>query len=116
MEGNKNNVIELFNKKSKPAQESNHIEVNGNGNFVAGSVVINISDKPFIQKKDSNTAKDRRIAYIQNNMKQLDIENRVLDYMEKHYGVRSLSDLPDLESLERVYRYVSGVKKNTITV
>jgi len=71
-----------------------------------------LTDKASVQKKAPDTVRKRRIAYIQANMKKLDIESRVRDYMEKHFGGRSLSDLPDLKSIERVYRYVAGVKKD----
>lgn len=64
-----------------------------------------------VQKKAASTVESKRIAYIQVNIKKLDIEERVRDYMEKHYQVRSLKDLPDPASLERVYRYVAGIKK-----
>ena len=51
------------------------------------------------------------IAYIHVNMAKFNIEGRVRDYMEQHFGVRSLSDLPGLLALERVYHYVAGIKK-----
>lgn len=62
-----------------------------------------------VQNKDPDTVRRRRIAYIQTNMKQLGIEDRVRDYMERHYGVRSLKELPDQAAIERVYQY-AGLK------
>lgn len=34
-----------------------------------------------------------------------------LNYMEAHYHVRSLKELPDAAAMERVYRYVASLKK-----
>jgi hypothetical protein len=70
-----------------------------------------LMDRSSVQKKEPDVVEKRRISYIQTNIKKLDIEDKVRDYMEKHFGVRSLIDLPDMAALERVYRYVSGVKK-----
>lgn len=72
-----------------------------------------LTDRPSVQKNAPDIVRKNRISYIQTNMKKLDIESRVRDYMEKHFGVRSLTELPDLKALERVYRYVAGVKKET---
>lgn len=74
-----------------------------------------LMDGAAVQKKAPDTVEKRRIAYIQTNMKKLDIEERVRDYMEKNFGVRSLKELPNLAALERVYRYVAGVKKDSKT-
>lgn len=71
-----------------------------------------LMDGKAVQKKAASTVESKRIAFIQTNMKKLDIEERVRDYMEKHYQVRSLKELPDLAALERVYRYVAGIKKD----
>lgn len=71
-----------------------------------------LMDGKAVQKKAASTVESKRIAYIQTNMKKLDIEERVRDYMEKNYQVRSLKDLPDMAALERVYRYVAGIKKD----
>lgn len=71
-----------------------------------------LMDRPAVQKKEAPTVAARRIAYIQTNMKKLGIEDRVRDYMESRFGVRSLKDLPDAAALERVYRYVASVKKD----
>ncbi len=71
-----------------------------------------LMDRPAVQKKAASTVESRRITYIQTNMKKLGIEERVRDYMEKHYQVRSLKELPDMAALEKVYRYVAGVKKD----
>ena len=70
-----------------------------------------LMDGKTVQKKAAGTVESRRIAYIQTNMKKLNAEERVRDYMEKHFGVRSLKDLPGAEALEKVYRYVASVKK-----
>lgn len=72
-----------------------------------------LTDRPAVQKKAPDVVAKRRIAYIQTNMKKLDCESRVRDYMEKHFGVRSLTELPDADAMERVYRYVAGVKKES---
>ncbi len=72
-----------------------------------------LTARPAVNKKDPQGVRKRRIAYIQINMKQLGIEEKVRDYMERHYDVRSLTQLPDLASLERVYRYVAGLKSNS---
>lgn len=69
-----------------------------------------LMDRPAAQKKAPDTVKKRRIAYIQTNMKALDCEMKVRDYMEKHFCVRSLTELPTLAALERVYRYVASLK------
>jgi len=70
-----------------------------------------LMDRPSAQKKAADTVWKRRVAYIQTNMKVLDCEIRVRDYMEKHWGVRSLKDLPDLPAMEQVYRYVASLKR-----
>lgn len=70
-----------------------------------------LMDGKTVQKKAAGAVESRRIAYIQTNMKKLDIEERVRDYMEKHFQVRSLKDLPDPSAMERVYRYVASVKR-----
>jgi hypothetical protein len=72
-----------------------------------------LTDRPAVQKKAPDAVAKRRIAYIQTNMKKLDCENRVRDYMGKHFGVRSLTDLPDAAAMERVYRYVASIKKGS---
>lgn len=69
-----------------------------------------LMDRPATQKNAPDTVRKRRIDYIQTNMKTLDCEERVRDYMEKHFGVRSLTELPTPAALERVYRYVAGLK------
>ena len=71
-----------------------------------------LMDGKAVQKKAADTVESKRITFIQTNMKKLDIEERVRDYMEKHYQVRSLKDLPDLAALKRVYDYVAGIKKD----
>lgn len=71
-----------------------------------------LMDGKAVQKKAASTVESKRIAFIQTNMKKLDIEERVRNYMEKHYQVRSLKELPNLAALERVYRYVAGIKKD----
>lgn len=71
-----------------------------------------LMDGKAVQKKAAGAVESKRITFIQTNMKKLDIENRVRDYMEKHYQVRSLKELPDAAAMERVYRYVSGLKKD----
>lgn len=70
-----------------------------------------LMDGKTVQKKAAGAVESRRISYIQTNMKKLDIEERVRDYMEKHFQVRSLKDLPDPSAMEKVYRYVASVKK-----
>lgn len=70
-----------------------------------------LSGRPAVQKKDPEGIRKRRIGYIQGNMKKMDCEADVRDYMEKHFSVRSLTELPDAVALERVYRYVAGRKK-----
>lgn len=70
-----------------------------------------LMDRPAAQKNASETVRKRRIAYIQTNMKSLNCELQVRDYMHRLFGVRSLSDLPDPSALERVYRYVAGLKR-----
>lgn len=70
-----------------------------------------LMDGKTVQKKAASTVESRRIAYIQTNMKKLDIEERVRDYMEEHFRVRSLKDLPDAAALERIYRYVAHLKR-----
>jgi len=72
-----------------------------------------LTDRPAVQKKAPDAVAKRRIAYIQTNMKKLDCETRVRDYMEKHFGVRSLTELPDAAAMERVYRYVASIKKES---
>lgn len=69
-----------------------------------------LMDRPAAQKKAPDTVEKRRITYIQTNMKALDCEVRVRDYMEQHFGVRSLKELPTPAALERVYRYVASLK------
>lgn len=64
-----------------------------------------------VQKKAPSVVESKRITFIQTNMKKLGIETRVRDYMEKHYQVRSLKELPDLAALEKVYRYVASIKR-----
>lgn len=71
-----------------------------------------LTARPAVNKKDPEGVRKRRIAYIQINMKKLDIEDRVRDYMEDRYNVRSLKELPDMAALERVYRYVAGIKSS----
>lgn len=71
-----------------------------------------LMDGKAVQKKAAGTVESKRITFIQTNMKKLDIEERVRDYMEKHYQVRSLKELPDMAALERVYRYVAGIKND----
>lgn len=70
-----------------------------------------LTDRPAVQKKAPDAVAKRRITYIQTNMKKLDCETRVRDYMEKHFGVRSLTELPGADAMERVYRYVASIKK-----
>lgn len=70
-----------------------------------------LSDGATVQKKDADGVRKRRLAYIHKNMADLGCEERVRDYMEKHFGVRSSGDLPNAEALEQVYRYVASVKK-----
>jgi len=70
-----------------------------------------LMDGKTVQKKAAGAVESRRIAYIQTNMKKLDIEERVRDYMAKHFQVRLLKDLPDPSAMERVYRYVASVKR-----
>lgn len=70
-----------------------------------------LMDAKSVQKKAAGTVESRRISYIQTNMKKLNVEERIRDYMEKHFQVRSLKELPDAAALERVYRYVASVKK-----
>lgn len=72
-----------------------------------------LADRPAVQKKAPDAVAKRRIAYIQTNMKKLGCEIRVRNYMEKHFGVRSLTDLPDAAAMERVYRYVASIKKES---
>lgn len=74
-----------------------------------------LMDGKAVVKKAPTIVESKRIAFIQTNMKKLDVEDRVRDYMEKHYQVRSLKELPDLAALERVYRYVAGIKKEKST-
>lgn len=77
--------------------------------------IAQLTDRPSVKKKAPDIVKKRRISYIQTNMKKLDVEKRVRDYMEVHFSVRSLAELPDLKALERVYRYVAGLKKDVIS-
>ena len=72
-----------------------------------------LMDGKTVQKKAASTVESRRIAYIQTNMKKLGIEDRVRDYMEKNFAVRSLKELPDAAAMEKIYRYVAGVKKDS---
>ena len=69
-----------------------------------------LTGRPAVQKKDPAGVEKRRITFIQTNMKKLDAEDRIRDYMEKHFGVRSLKQLPDLAALEKVYRYVASLR------
>lgn len=75
------------------------------------SWIAQLTDRPTVKRKAPETVEKKRITFIQTNMKKLDCEEKVRDYMEKHFGVRSLKELPDLDALERVYRYVAGLKK-----
>lgn len=70
-----------------------------------------LMDGKAVQKKAPDAVQSKRIAYIQTNMKKLDIEERVRDYMDKHFQVRSLKELPDAAAMEKIYRYVASVKK-----
>lgn len=72
-----------------------------------------LMDGKTVQKKAAGTVETHRISYIQTNMKKLNAEERIRDYMEKHFNVRSLKELPDAAALERVYRYVASVKKES---
>jgi hypothetical protein len=53
----------------------------------------------------------RKLAYVRTNMKKLDCEERVRTYMEKNFGVRSTTQLENLEQIKRVYIYIAGIKK-----
>lgn len=70
-----------------------------------------LADRPTVQKKAPDIIAKRYIAFIQTNMKKLNVEERVRNYMEEKFGTRSLKDLSGLPDLERVYRYVGGLKR-----
>lgn len=68
-----------------------------------------LMDRPAAKKNAPDTIRRRRIAYIQTNMKKLDIEPLVRAYMSEKCSASSLADL-DLTCLEKVYRYVASKK------
>lgn len=70
-----------------------------------------LSSTASVRNKAPDDLRRRRIAYIQTNMKKLDLEHQVRAYMYTHFAVTSLADLPDQAALDRVYRYVAGLKK-----
>ncbi|SMH62879.1 hypothetical protein [Azospirillum agricola] len=62
-------------------------------------------------QKEDDGLRSRRIKYIQTNMRKLGFEERVRGYMDGQFHVSSLSDL-SIEQIEKVYRYVAGLKKS----
>jgi hypothetical protein len=72
--------------------------------------IARLTSTKTMQKKAPDEVRARRIRFIQVNMKKLGVEERVRNYMEKNFGVRSLTELT-AEQMERTYRYVASLKK-----
>lgn len=86
------------------------------GKFAAGEKFLSAwigrltTSKTAERDLTSEVAK-RKLAYIRTNMKKLDCEERVRNYMERNFGVRSTTQLETLEQIKRVYIYIAGLKK-----
>ena len=86
------------------------------GKFAAGEKFLSAwigrltTSKTAERDLTSEVAK-RKLAYIRTNMKKMDCEERVRNYMEKNFGVRSTTQLETLEQVKRVYIYIAGLKR-----
>jgi len=61
-------------------------------------------------KKDNAAWRNRQYAYIKINVKQLGLENKLVDLLSNKFGVESLTNLDD-KQLRSVYLSVSGWKQ-----
>ena len=64
------------------------------------------------EKKAPETVKKTKLSYIRTNMRKLKCEDKVRDYMDSKFGVRSTSDLPDLDAIKQVYNYIASLKRS----
>ena len=63
------------------------------------------------EKKAATTVEKTKLSYIRTNMRKLDCEEKVRDYIEKNFGVRSTTELPDLDAIKKVYNYIASLKR-----
>jgi hypothetical protein len=70
-----------------------------------------LNSTAFVESKDYEESKKRKLTYIRVNMRKLPIEDRVKNYMQANYGVESTKDLPDFDAIKKVYNYVASLKK-----
>ncbi len=75
--------------------------------------IAQLLGRSTVQKKDPETVRNNRLGNIHAAMKQLDCEPKIRAYLKKNWDVSSLGDL-DATALERVYRYVAGLKRAAV--
>ncbi|SHH34233.1 hypothetical protein [Desulfofustis glycolicus] len=83
--------------------------------FKAGEKFLNgwigrLTSSRMAEKKARDTVEKTKLKYIRTNMRKLNCEERVRDYMDKNFGVRSTTDLPDLGAIKQVYSFVASIK------